>query len=443
MKARKILLGLSMALFSAVVLLNLFSFDWPLRQLVLGENDKAIQNNAKKMIKEGRNIFRFDTFGDEAFWTDALQMNKAVGGEANGGVGPGVSPNTALAVGLKVDMTALPPSLVEAIVAGEVDLDNPATTLALLDLNSVVGLQGEVLDGKLVTLGITCALCHSTVDDAFAPGIGNRLDGWPNRDLNVGAIVSLAPDLSPFTNLLGVDEETVKAVLASWGPGKFDAHLNIDGKALRPDGGTAAVLIPPAYGLAGVDRATYTGWGSVPYWNAFVANLEMGGVGRLRDPRLNSEQFPIAQQNGFFDINNENDQITSKLEALHVYQLSIPAPTPPDSSFDKNMAIRGKKIFMEKADCASCHVPPLFTEPGYSLHSPDEIGIDSFQADRSPEGKYRTTPLKGLFSRTTGGFYHDGRFATLGEVIDHYDNHFGLGLSTSEKTDLTEYLKSI
>jgi len=226
------------------------------------------------LLAQGKQVFRFDTFGDQAFWGDALQLNKAIEGSANGGVGPGVSPKTALAVGLKVDAGAIPAKLAAAIKAGKVDLNDPKTTLALLKLNAVVGVKGFFnTGGTLSSIGITCAFCHSTVDDSFAPGIGRRLDGWPNQDLNVGKIVSLAPSLKPFTDLLGVDAATVKRVLLSWGPGKFDAELAMDGKGFRPDGRSAATRIPPAFGLAGVNLATYTGWGTVTYWNAFVANL--------------------------------------------------------------------------------------------------------------------------------------------------------------------------
>src|SRR5262245_55123539 len=235
--------------------------------------DRIVDENATEMLREGRRIFRFDTFGDEAFWGDTLRLHSAIAGEALGGVGPGVSPRTALAVGLKVDAKALPPSLVEQLKRGQVDLDSPATTLALLKLHAVVGVTGFFdSQGRLASLGIQCAFCHSTVDDALAPGIGRRLDGWANRDLNVGAIVGLSPNLKPVADLLGVDEATVRTVLASWGPGKFDAELFLDGKAFRPDGRSAATLIPPAFGLAGVNLHTWTGWGSVTYWNAFVAN---------------------------------------------------------------------------------------------------------------------------------------------------------------------------
>src|SRR5829696_7523555 len=406
---------------------------------------QPVQAQASRLAEQGRQIFRFDTFGDEKFWGDSLKLHRAVAGAANGGVGPGLSPRAALGVGLKVDVDALPPELQQALARGEVNLDDPAVTLALLRLNAVVGVTGFFdAGGGLRSMGIQCALCHSTVDDSFAPGIGHRLDGFAARDLNVGAIVSLAPDLRPVARLLGTDVATVKRVLAAWGPGKFDAELFLDGKGFRPDGKTAATLIPPAYGLAGVNLHTYTGWGSVPYWNAFVANLQMHGQGVFYDPRLdNPKQFPVAARNRSGHTSNKPDLITSKLAALHFYQLALAAPAPPAGSFDPAAAARGAKLFRAKAECATCHVPPLFTEPGWNLHTPAEIGIDRFQADRSPTHRYRTTPLKGLWAHQKGGFYHDGRFATLGAVVDHYDRFFELGLTPREKRDLAQYLKSL
>ncbi len=408
--------------------------------------DDSIRQNTTRMMEEGRQTFRFDTFGSEAFWGDTLQLHRGIEGEAFGGVAPGVSPTTALSVGLKVDADAVPPPVAAAIRRGEVDLNDPATTLALLKLNAVVGVTGFFNDsGSLRSVGIQCALCHSTVDNSFAPGIGKRLDGWPNRDLNVGAIVNVSPDLSPVAALLGVDEATVRAVLNSWGPGKFDAELFLDGQPFRPDGGSAATLIPPAYGLAGVNQHTWTGsWGSVTYWNAFVANLEMHGQGTFYDPRLdNPGQYPVAARAGFGNVRSNPDLVTSKLAALHFYQLAIPAPTPADGSFDRAAAERGAAIFNGRARCATCHVPPLFTEPGWNLHTPDEIGIDDFQANRAPDHRYRTAPLRGVSAHGQGGFYHDGRFATLEDVVDHYDGFQGLALSAQEKRDLVEYLKSL
>jgi len=407
--------------------------------------DEVINKNAQKMMAEGRQTFRYDTFGSEAFWGDALQLHKAIAGEKNGGTGSGVSPKTALSVGLKVDADALPESLKQQLKEGKVNLEDPATTLALLKLNAVVGVTGFFeTNANIRSMGIQCAFCHSTVDDSFAPGIGHRLDGWANRDLNVGAIVSLAPNPKPFTDLLGVDSATLKKVLASWGPGCFDAELDKDGKALRPDGKRACTLIPPALGLAGVNLHTWTGFGSVTYWNAYVAATEMHGSGTFYDARLStSGQYPVAAKSGSSNTRGKPDRITSKLAALHFYQLSIPAPQPPNGSFDKKLAAEGKTIFDGKAKCATCHVPPLFTEPGNNLHAPSEIGVDSFQADRSPTHMYRTAPLSGLWSHAKGGFYHDGRFATLQQVVEHYDGTLRLGLSGTEKTVLVEYLKSL
>ena len=409
--------------------------------------DAQVNANGQAMIAQGRNVFRNDSFGDEDFWTNTLKLHQAIEGAANGGVGGGVSPKTALAAGLKVDAEALPQSVIQAISKGQVNLDDPRTTLALLQLDAVVGVKGQFnADGSLKTVGITCALCHSTVDDSFARGIGLRRDGWPNRDLNVGAIIALSPDLSAVDNLLGVDDATTRAVLASWGPGKFDAELFMDGKAFRPDGKTAATLIPPAFGLAGTNLHTFEGWGSITYWNAFVANLEMHGKGNFSDPRLDdAATFPIAAKNrfGHVQVPEDEDQITAKLGPLHDYQLSLPAPTPPAGSFDQASAKRGDELFSGKGRCTSCHVEPLTTEPGWNMHTPQEVGIDDFQANRSPDKRYRTTPLHGLFTHSKGGFYHDGRFATLLDVVNHYNSFMGLGLTEAEKNDLVEYLKSL
>jgi hypothetical protein len=436
---------------------------------------REIFANATEKIKRGRRVFRFDTFGDEAFWGGTLKLHQAIAGAARGGVGPGVSPKMALAVGLKVDIDALPANVRERIEHGRVDLNDPAVTLALLQLNAVVGLTGRFSGGSLQSLGIQCALCHATVDDSNPslcfgavtpnPGtgcIGRRLDGWPNRDLNIGAIVALAPDLSAFVNLLsvaapGITQADVRAVLNSWGPGKFDAELVLDGKAFNTgqvtDGVTnpnrvpGATLIPPAFGLGGVNLHTWTGWGSVPHWNAFVANLEMHGVGRFWDPRLdNAAQFPIAARFGFGDlphISPDDDLITSKLSDLQFYQLALPSPEPPEDSFDSAAAARGDELFSGKAKCNNCHVEPLWTDPGWNLHQPSEICVDSFQADRAPDLRYRTAPIGALFTHLKGGFYHDGRFPTLADVVDHYNSCLSLKLSGSEKSDLINYLLSL
>jgi len=411
-------------------------------------NDKTIAENANALLERGRAIFRFETFGDERWWTDTIQLHKAIAGERHGGAGGGVSPATALAVGLKVDINAVPRNIQQQVRLGKIDLGDPAVTLALLEVDAIVGVKATLSDDRnsIKKLGVTCALCHSMVDDSFAPGIGHRRDGWPNRDLNVGLIVSLAPNLQPIADLLQTDVPTVKTVLNSWGPGRYDAWLDKDGKAFRPDGGQAGTLIPPAYGLAGVNLHTWTGSGSVPYWNAYVAATQMHGTEvTFFDPRLSDPaQYPVAARSGSWDTRGSDPaNASAKLDALHFYQLSIPAPTPPAGSFDAAAAARGKSLFVGKAQCAACHVPPSFTEPGYAIHTPEEIGVDSFQADRSPTRGYRTSPLAGLWAHQKGGFYHDGRFATIGDVVDHYRELFGLDLSNAEKQDLIQFLLSI
>ena len=429
-----------------------------------------VVDNAVHKVQQGEQIFRFDTFGDQAFWGDTLKLHQAIEGATLGGVGAGVSPKTALAVGLKVDVDALPSNLVQQIEHGTVNLNDPAVTLALLKLNAVVGLTGFFnSSGSLKSVGSQCALCHSTVDNSDPalcagqitpnPGtgcIGHRLDGWPNRDLNVGRIIALAPDLGAFADLLSTDPASVRRVVNSWGPGKFDAELPLDGKAFNPqqvtDGvvtGTnvsGASLIPPAFGLGGVNLHTWIGWGSVPHWNAFVATLEMHGKGRFFDPRLNdAAQFPIAAAHGFGDlphIDPDDDLITSKLAALQLYQLSIPAPNPT-VTFDPAAAAHGDALFSGKAACNNCHAEPLWTEPGWNVHPPSDVCIDSFQADRGPDHRYRTSPIGALSTHFTGGFYHDGRFADLNAVLNHYDKCMSLGLADNEKGDLVQYLLSL
>jgi hypothetical protein len=429
-----------------------------------------VQNAADK-VKRGRTVFRSDTFGDEAFWGDTLKLHQAIEGARLGGVGAGVSPRTALGVGLKIDVDVLPRNLEEQIEHGRVNLDDPAVTLALLKLNAVVGVTGIFnASGTLQSIGIQCAFCHSTVDDSLPslcggtvmpnPGtgcIGHRLDGWPNRDLNVGAIIALAPDLNALATVLGTSQDNVRTVLRSWGPGKFDAELILDGKAFNPaqvSNGVVtphpvpgATLIPPAFGLGGVNLHTWTGWGSVPYWNAFVATLEMHGVGRFFDPRLdNASQFPIPAARGFADLphlNPDDDRVTSKLSDLQFYQLSIPSPQPRPGTFDPAAAARGDELFSGKAECNNCHVEPLWTEPGWNLHTPAEVCVDSFQANRAPDLRYRTSPIGAVFTHTKGGFFHDGRFATLDAVVDHYNTCFSLGLASNEKHDLVQYLLSL
>jgi hypothetical protein len=400
---------------------------------------------AARLVSQGKHTFRFDTFNDQAFWGGVLHLNQAIAGKKNGGVGPGVSPKTALAVGLKVDVDALPASVKQALKEGKVNLNDPATTLALLKLNAVVGVKGVFgKGGKLTSVGIECALCHSTVDSSFAPGIGHRLDGWANRDLNVGAIIGLAPNLQPVANLLHTNVATVHKVLNAWGPGKFDAELFLDGKAFQPSGRSGATLIPPAFGLAGVNLHTWTGWGSIPYWNAFVAVLEMHGHGTFIDPRLdNAKQFPIAAKNGFGHVVSNPDLVTPKLPGLQAYELSLRAPKPPAGSFNPAMAAAGKVLFDGPAECATCHVPPIFTEPGWNLVPSSAVGENNFEANRSPTHMLRTTPLAGLWTHQKGGFYHDGRFPTLLAVVQHYDKVFNLHLTRAQENDLVQYLLSI
>ncbi len=423
-----------------------------------------LAQHAVRLVTAGQQTFRFDSFGDEAFWGGALQLHQAIEGVTFGGVGPGVSPRTALALGLKVDAEALPQRLVQQLRHNQVDLDDPAVTLSLLKLNAVVGVKGSFNpDGSLRAVGLTCAVCHSTVNDSLAPGIGTRLDGWANHDLDPGSIIAASPNVKPITDLLRIvypstRDDQVRAVLRSWGPGKFDAELLFDGKAMRPDGDPAATLIPNAFGLPGYNLHTWTGgWGTVTYWNALVAVLELHGIGTFFDERMdNTNKFPIAAtfRFGHTSVDNpDNDLVTSKLPALQVFQLSIPAPTPvPGVDFNAAAADRGDALFSGKANCNSCHREPIWTEPGWNDHSPAEMKIDSFQADRSPDGNYKTMNLAGLFirerglfmkSENKGRFYHDGRFPTLMDVVNSYNTRFNLNLTDQEKSDLVEYLKSL
>ena len=405
-----------------------------LPSVLSGIRNPAPFGDAFRLIAEGRRIFRFDTFGDQVFWGDTLRLHEALAQ---------TSPRAALALGLKVDAEALPRRLAADLRAGRLNLDDPANTVALLKLGAVVGVTGFFdRSGNLVSAGIQCALCHSTVDNSFGvAGIGRRRDGWANRDLDVGRVIASAPNLGPFEQLLGVDRAAVVAVLEGWGVGKFDASLLLDGKTEGPNG-SAAVLIPPAFGLAGVNLHTWTGWGSVAHWNALVANLEMGGQGTFFDPRLeDASRFPIAAREDFGNVRRTPDQVTAKLPALHLYQLALRAPKPPRGSFDAAAARRGKAVFEDR--CATCHVVPLYTEPGHNLHTPAEIGIDAFQAERSPAQGYRTAPLAGLWTHLKGGLYHDGRFPTLGAVIAHYEQLLGFQLNDRDEADLIQFLMSL
>lgn len=374
-----------------------------------------------QLLAEGREIFRFDTFGDEQLWTDTLRMHEVI---------PTVTPAKALEVGLKVDVEALPDAIVEAIRLGNVNLDDPAITLALLQLNAVVGVKGVVNEmGQLTSVGITCALCHSTVDDSLAPGIGRRLDGWANTDLNVGAIVALSP--SPAL-------DPVRSEFMDWGPGKYDPrHHAFDGTNLISlNSPSVPIVIPPIYGLKGVGFETFTADGPISYWNAYVGVGQMGGQGTFNDPRI-----------GLF-INQTPDRVTPKLKALLAYQLSLRAPEPPAGSFDPEAARRGKQVFRQEAGCITCHRPPHFTDvlsnPDRTvpfLHDPEETGMDKTYAERSATGKYRTTPLRGLFQHAP--YFHDGTAADLMAVVEHYNEQFKLNLTPQQKADLVEYLKSL
>jgi mono/diheme cytochrome c family protein len=355
----------------------------------------------------GRQIFRFDTFGDEQFWTDTLHLERVIA--------TAVDPTTALGVGLKVDMDALPPEVVQGIQQGSVNLKSPATTVTLLKLNAVVGVQGEVqsVNGKdtLTRLGITCALCHSTVDDAFAKGIGHRKDGWPNRDLNVGAIIALAPAVPAGA----------KQVYNSWGPGKYDPRFNIDGQ-------NTPLVIPPAYGLAGVRNETYTAEGPISYWNAYVAVTQMHGHGNFSDPRI-----PLT-------VVQSPDLVTPKLAALREYQHGLGVPTPPVGVVEAAAVARGRVVF--DARCASCHVGATLTDNNNGvLHDPAETGMDARYAQRTTQKKYRTTPLRGLWQHPP--YFHDGSAATLRDVVEHYDTARRFGLTLQQKTDLVAYLRTL
>lgn len=388
------------ALHFAIVLLATAAIGLPI------SSGSRTQSAAPAQAPEGMAIFRFDTFGDEQLWTDTLRLHEVIQSS--------VSPITALSVGLKVDSTALPPNFLATH-----DLNSPATTVELIELNAVVGLVGTVRGTQLKSVGITCAICHSTVDNAVAAGVGNRLDGWPNRDLNPGAIIALSPALT----------SAQKAVYNSWGPGRFDPRFNVDGI-------NGPVLIPPAFGLKGVGFETYTGDGPISYWNNYVAVVEMGGHGSFLDPRIG------------ISITQEPDLVTPKLSALLQYQLSLEAPRPPAGTFDRMAAKRGEAFFKTKARCASCHIPPTFTDvlsgpdPNVPfLHDPAEVGTDPLYAQRSATKKYRTTPLRALWQHPP--YFHDGSAPDLMAVVNHYDVLFNLGLTPKQKQDLVEYLKSI
>ncbi|MBN8877830.1 MAG: c-type cytochrome [Sphingobacteriales bacterium] len=388
-----------------------------------GEGNLNLPALDPKLVDQGKEIFRYETFGDETTWTDVLKMNQVI--EA------AVDPVTALSVGLKVDASALPPEVVAGIQNGSISLTDPQTTLALLQLNAVVGIKGQVSTTsagklKLDRVGITCALCHSTVDNSFAMGIGGRLDGYPNRDLDPGAIISLSPSLTAAQ----------KAVYASWGKGKFDPRYNHDGL-------NNPVVIPPAFGLYGLPKAIFTGDGDVQhesvgpvaYWNRYVAVTEMGAHGKFSDTRTG---LNVDNTGGGPDL------VTDKLPALQAYQFSLAAPQAQAGSFDATAAARGKILFNNKAQCATCHSGPKFTDvtDGGKLHPQDaSVANDKDYVNRSATKQWRVTPLKGIWQHAP--YFHDGSAATLSAVVDKYNASRNLGLTSQEKTDLTEYLKSL
>jgi hypothetical protein len=389
-------------------------------QPVAADNKKIADDRNEKDKRAGQAIFRFDTFGDEQLWTDVLRMHEVIAT---------VPPATALAVGLKVDVEALPRAVKAALRAGTVDLTNPAVTVELLRLNAVVGVQGHVSDtGQLTSVGITCALCHSSVDNSFAPGIGRRLDGWANVDLNVGAIVALSPALDAAT----------KAEFNAWGPGKYDPrHHAFDGaNLLSLNNPSVPIVLPSIYGLKGVGFETFSADGPISYWNAYVGVGQMGGQGTFFDPRIG------------LSIRQTPDLVTPKLPALLEYQLSLRTPEPPKGSFDRQAARRGERLFRAEAGCATCHQGPHFTDvlsgPARALpvlHDPSEVGTDPAYALRTATGKYRTTPLRGLWQHAP--YFHDGSAPDLLAVVNHYDRLLGLNLTQAQKADLVEYLKSL
>jgi mono/diheme cytochrome c family protein len=369
-----------------------------------GAEGQHEQGTGHSLVRSGKEIFRFDTFGDEKFWTDTLRMHEVI--ETS------VSPLTALSVGLKVDADALPPGILAAV-----DLNDPKTTVALLKLNAVVGVQGQVRsiagEDRLVRVGITCALCHSSVDNSVAPGIGRRLDGWANTTLNPGAIIALSPALTA----------TQRAVYNSWGPGRYDPRFNIDGK-------NTPIVLPPVYGLRKVARETFTAEGPISYWNAYVGVSQMHGQGTFVDSRLG------------INIVQTPDLVTPKLPALLAYQLSLETPRPPSGSFDRGAAGRGRAVFVSAGRCAGCHVGSELTDINKGiLHDASETGMDPAYALRTTTKRYRTTPLRGLWQHAP--YFHDGSAATLIDVVQHYDRVLNLRLSDRQKQDLAEYLKSL
>src|SRR5688500_925442 len=408
-----------MRLIGAVSLIYVIATGFALSGSAAGEGAQSAAEQDEVKRREGHEIFRYDTFGDEQLWADVLKMQEVI---------PSVDPATAFAVGLKVDVEALPPAVIDALRAGQVDLKNPAVTLELIRLNAVVGVKGTVDAGRLTKVGITCALCHSSVDNSFAPSIGKRMDGWANTDLNVGAIVALSPAL----------DEGTKAEFRAWGPGMYDPrHHAFDGKnIISLNSPSLPIVIPPIYGLRGVGFETFTADGPISYWNSYVGVGQMGGKGDFSDPRI-----------GLF-IDQTPDLVTPKLRALLDYQLSLRSPKAPKGSFNPAAAARGKSLFRNEARCSTCHQGPNLTDvlsgPDRRvpfLHDPVEVGMDPAYAARSATGKYRTTPLRGLLQHPP--YFHDGSAPDLPAVVNHYDALFRLNLTPDQKADLTEYLKSL
>ncbi len=407
-----------------------------------GKQASVATHTHEALVAEGRQVFRYETFGDESLWTDQLRMHDVIA--------TSVSPATALAVGLKVDLDALPESVVQALKAGTIDLDDPAVTIALLKLNAVVGLVGQVENvasaDRLVRVGVSCALCHSTVDDAFAPGIGQRVDGWANRDLNPGAIIALSPELP----------DAYKAVYNSWGPGMYDARFSLfrdydfelftNGET--PPHDRFATVIPPIYGLAGINRETFTGDGDaehevvgpVAYWNRYVGVTQMGGQGYFDDPRLSAigAALPVDNTHG----GKLPDLVTSALPALQAYELSLAAPRPPVGSYDTAAAVRGKQVFNGQGQCAACHSGPKFTDANIRLHPKEaSAAADTDYVLLSATGQWRTSPLDGAWQHPP--YFHDGSAATLQDVVEAYDGKLNLQLSPQQRNDLVEFLKSL
>ena len=387
--------------------------------LIFAFDDLRARADAKPQPSslDGQTIFRFDTFGSEQLWTDVLQMQKAI---------ETVSPATALSVGLKVDSDALPQEIIDAIQNDDINLNDPQITIQLLKLNAVVGVIGKVVgpNDHLASIGITCALCHSMVDNSVTNGIGKRLDGWANTTLNVGAIVALSPALIN------------KQPFASWGAGKFDPRFQaFNGKKFIPlHSPSLPVVIPPIFGLQGVGFETFTADGPISYWTNYVGVTQMGGQGSFKDPRIGLK------------ITQAPDLVTPKLPALLDYQLSLQTPPPPP--FDQEAADSGEQLFNGIAQCSTCHIPPTYTDvlsgPDPSepnLHDPLETGMEPVYASRSATGEYRTTPLRALWQHPP--YFHDGSAADLLAVVNHYNTRFNLGLTEEQKNDLVEFLKSL